>query len=432
MLLEEWATPWDRHVASSDGTSVKLRGNQRAYLTTGFARSWQQVRYEKLRLLSKTLRFTLDVSQVGCGCNAAVYLVAMGQPDARGSRYCDIQRDGLDRCLEVDLFEGSIKAARATLHTQAGEAADGTCNQWGCGSGLGGNGKDNCKYGFRSINIDSSRAFDMAATFNAEGEMWIFITQDGMTHRLWDVSKSGNHPSKDVPVEASARLRAALADGLTLVFSLWGGNEGRMDWLDGGCDKSGGPYKLCNIADASFTITDLRVTDDPAPPWPPPPPSPPPPTPPPPSDPPPSPPSPSPLPPSPSPPSPPSPPPSHPPPAPLIPPAMPALIIFGGALGTAATAGFVLLLLWGLAKMLKGRRTRRARVAAVARPDDVELSDAPKAQVSAKTIKGSSRSSSAEAGAGGATSKKTKRNGQQYAKLGAPEMTHGEMIAELD
>ena len=33
---------------------------------------------------------------------------------------------------------------------------------------------------------------------------------------------------------------------------------------------------------------------------------------------------------------------------------------------------------------------------------------------------------------GGAKSKKTKRNGQQYAKLGAPEMTHGEMIAELD
>ena len=33
------------------------------------------------------------------------------------------------RCLEIDLFEGNVKAARSTLHTRAGEASDGTCNQ---------------------------------------------------------------------------------------------------------------------------------------------------------------------------------------------------------------------------------------------------------------------------------------------------------------
>ena len=34
---------------------------------------------------------TIDVSRVGCGCNAALYFVAMPQPSSRGARYCDIQ-----------------------------------------------------------------------------------------------------------------------------------------------------------------------------------------------------------------------------------------------------------------------------------------------------------------------------------------------------
>jgi hypothetical protein len=38
------------------------------------------VAYRKFSLLDRALSFTIDLSAVGCGCNAAVYLVQMTEP----------------------------------------------------------------------------------------------------------------------------------------------------------------------------------------------------------------------------------------------------------------------------------------------------------------------------------------------------------------
>ena len=138
MLLEEWSMPgedgtWQHRTdntshSSFDPSRVTLIGNSRAYLaheppgmdedgasSDTTVHEWGDVRYDRLRLLGRTLRWRMDISTVGCGCNAAVYLVSMPQPtNGSDSRYCDIQLTGDRRCLEIDLFEGNTKAARAT------------------------------------------------------------------------------------------------------------------------------------------------------------------------------------------------------------------------------------------------------------------------------------------------------------------------------
>jgi hypothetical protein len=126
-------------VISGADTSLTVSGNVRAYWVEDYRQhDWSQIKYKKLDLRGKSLRWTTDISKVGCACNAALYLVAMGSSGSGGSSgYCDIQGVGGSECLEIDLLEGNKKAIQTTLHTQTGEKVDGTCNQYGCAVGGG-------------------------------------------------------------------------------------------------------------------------------------------------------------------------------------------------------------------------------------------------------------------------------------------------------
>ena len=250
---EPWATPWI--VENADPSKVLLRGNQRAYLTR---RGGQSIQYEKMRLLGKTLRYTVDVSQVGCGCNAALYLVAMRQPDGWNSRYCDINVGDPEPCLEIDLFEGNAKALATTLHTEGGEAADGKCNQWGCAASYG-PWDSNCAFGIGSPNLDSSRPFEMAARFENNGVMTVDAGQDGVWRRLWEKRLAGNN-APEVPLSAFAKVKASLEeDGLVLVTSLWAADGDGMSWLDGGCNAQ---YPHCDLNSATAVFSDLRIEEN--------------------------------------------------------------------------------------------------------------------------------------------------------------------------
>ena len=134
-------------------------------------RSWQEVSYRKLRLLDKKLEFTIDLSNVGCGCNAAAYLVEMGDTSSSvmSSDYCDIQ--GFDSpdirpCVELDLIEGNRKAVQATLHTQQGRGQNGRCNQDGCKGPPFGRDNSERVYGpSGSARINSDLPFRVTASF---------------------------------------------------------------------------------------------------------------------------------------------------------------------------------------------------------------------------------------------------------------------------
>lgn len=94
------------------GAGVRVQGNNKLYLVQDWLNlmSWEQVTYQKLFLLGSTLTFTVDLSGVGCDCNAAVYLVQMDAPGQDSANYCDIQGSDYPRCTEIDLLEGNTHA----------------------------------------------------------------------------------------------------------------------------------------------------------------------------------------------------------------------------------------------------------------------------------------------------------------------------------
>ncbi|KAL1520625.1 hypothetical protein AB1Y20_022199 [Prymnesium parvum] len=246
---------YGRTAAQAEESSLTLRGNRRGYLALAPAELWGDIAYDRLRLLGKTLRVTIDVSRVGCGCNAALYLVSMPAADDEGSGYCDIQSAPARRCLEVDLFEGNVKAAGVALHTQAGEAADGTCNQWGCAVRLGA-ADGGCKYGRGAPNVDSARPFELEGQFDLEGRIEVWMVQDGVRRRVWSAEDSGNPAPAAVPDEARQSVEQALADGVVLVASLWAAKGDGMAWLDGGCNEA---YPHCVREDAAVKFSNLAA-----------------------------------------------------------------------------------------------------------------------------------------------------------------------------
>jgi hypothetical protein len=115
-IVEAWSSSIR---ATDDGTSLTLAGNGRAYFyvehSTGSSNP------VPINLLGKTLSFTVDVSHVPCGTNAALYFVAMHpSPGEQWATYCDIMSGG-NACVEVDIFEANVGAIQSTVHTTTGE-----------------------------------------------------------------------------------------------------------------------------------------------------------------------------------------------------------------------------------------------------------------------------------------------------------------------
>lgn len=177
----------------------------------------------------------------------------------------------------------TLDSAQATLHTQAGEAADGTCNQWGCASGMGAHPyaqppakSSDGLYGRGAAPIDTRYPFEVVASFDALGHMDVTLSQQHLkpmsvhtspstspnpgSHRstLWSVASAGNAPLASVPEEASRKVAAAMQDGMVLVASLWGASgDAGMAWLDGGCDPPS--YTHCQLSDTTARIYDMSI-----------------------------------------------------------------------------------------------------------------------------------------------------------------------------
>ena len=77
--------------------AVTFHHGARAYLAIDSIDELDPLNYKKCNLLGKTYEYDIDLSNVGCSCNAAVYLTSMpgrdinGKPDPSkdGDFYCD-------------------------------------------------------------------------------------------------------------------------------------------------------------------------------------------------------------------------------------------------------------------------------------------------------------------------------------------------------
>jgi len=146
-----------------------------------------------------TLSFTVDLSRASCGCNAALYLVAMPTStdmSTCGDRYCDANKVCGVRCAEIDLMEANLNAFVSTVHVAADNYGEG----WGQGHYILDQGRrfrsqDECPYGpSDDCTIDSRQPFEARFSFAAPGAAFGFdvaLEQHGRVAQYGPVRYTG-------------------------------------------------------------------------------------------------------------------------------------------------------------------------------------------------------------------------------------------------
>jgi len=192
----------------------------------------------------------VDLSGVGCGCNAAIYLVSMPQNRAKGTcandYYCDANSVCGVGCTELDLFEGNRVAWVSTVHVADDKDGEG----YGYGHYVQRREKQfvssderfECAYGpSPTCTINTLRPFSADITFSAAGEPFSFevtLSQSGRSAVAGPIRYTAKPPKGTTATadDANAALRASLDAGMTLVTSYWSGAKKKdMAWLDSPC-----------------------------------------------------------------------------------------------------------------------------------------------------------------------------------------------------
>ncbi len=234
--------------------------------------------YQPFYLLGSEIRFTVDVSQLPCGVNGAVYLVATPPANSQaafGVGYGDAQCPtdlkvvnstfnvaGRGVCApEIDLWEANQWATQATLHPCSVDSATVCTTNKTCGQGSNRNqglcdmdGADwnpyrnglHAFYGPGSnYTIDTTQPFTVATQFwtNSTGSLvrvQRYYVQNGKTIQSFNQTDATIAAQKSAYGEANAfaahggmaKLTAAMARGMVLVLSEWDDSAARMAWLD--------------------------------------------------------------------------------------------------------------------------------------------------------------------------------------------------------
>lgn len=192
--------------------------------------------YLALQLLGRRMRYSVDLSGVGCGCNAAMYLVSMKQntdPCSGGDYYCDANVVCGVACAEIDIQEANMHAWHSTLHAAS--------DKDGVAAGLGGGGwswngpRDwsTTDYGQGGRCVDTNAPFDVSVSFHA--------TSDQLASMQVELSQAGKPCTLSTKIDGYASMQEmtqALKDGMTPVVSYWANED--MLWMDGqGSDGQG-------------------------------------------------------------------------------------------------------------------------------------------------------------------------------------------------
>lgn len=219
------------------------------------------------KLLGKTLRMNIDVSQVGCGCVTGVYLVERGD-----GGQCDASGTFPERCGEIDLFEGNQFAWHTTLHEpmdHPGVAGGfGGLQQADMMYGKGPRDMTGEQYGPGGLIIDTARPFHAAISFpqGTDGsliDMVVMLYQDGNSKAIeWRVNKNREDRSRSPPLTCEdssckecyskpgcvyqqtslQKFGKWLSDGMTPLSTYWGGPSNT--WIDAVMDDERGGCSL--------------------------------------------------------------------------------------------------------------------------------------------------------------------------------------------
>merc|ERR1712020_380997 len=213
----------DVYVVTQDPSTVqmvdngfKLVGGGRVYFAQEAANDFSNPYiYWQAHLLGNHISYTVDVSNVGCHCNSAFYFVQMPGYDAGqnviagpgGDYYCDGGGCGTNAC-------------------------DGIAGQYGPG---------------RTIDTNQPILVSHAQVRGGDGLMSAsntWLNSNGKTAD-WNACGDSNY----------VKNMGYSLEGIVAAFSLWGGPDIDMGWLDG-CTGCGG---TCNLGGSSVTWTNFAL-----------------------------------------------------------------------------------------------------------------------------------------------------------------------------
>jgi len=202
--------------------------------------------YAAMKLIGKTLRYSVDLSAAGCGCNAALYMTSLHQEsDVSGCNdyYCDANSVCGLSCPEIDIMEANRHAFYA--HDGGGH-----------GAGYGATHRELMgKYAPGGSCIDTNKPFQVEASFPMNATTG---TIRSMEVKLSQAGKKCHHSKVSVAgYWGNAELTTALQQGMTPIISYWGVGENMM-WMDGPGSDGGGP---CDWDDPGRCGESVRFFD---------------------------------------------------------------------------------------------------------------------------------------------------------------------------
>merc|ERR1719203_1437846 len=208
---------------SIDGDQLTVSHGSGFTLFSAFEGEWRAESITELKLLGKSISFTVDLGQVGCACNLAFYLISSptrdwnGQLSAGTDRdgqppyYCDANDVGGQWCPEVDIMEANTHAFQATPH-KCDVPTNGrytNCDRGGCSQNT--RDKRNAFGPGSSFTINTQETFEVRTEFPAESGVL-----KGMTTKLRQAGQEVVLDHSSCQAEYMAQLSNAMAAGMSL------------------------------------------------------------------------------------------------------------------------------------------------------------------------------------------------------------------------
>merc|ERR1712179_621401 len=132
LLAPDWSAG---NIQMNGDSGFTLNGGGRVYLGNSPNDGWDPNNYWQTPLNEMHFSYTLDLSNVGCHCNAAGYFIGMPGPGGGegGDYYCDANFVGGQWCPEYDTLESNKHTIAGTLHTcNGGPGYWSDCDRGGC------------------------------------------------------------------------------------------------------------------------------------------------------------------------------------------------------------------------------------------------------------------------------------------------------------
>jgi len=245
-----------------NGDKVTVNHNTRSFLAGTCSNGFAPDTFKQLYLLDQTLSFTVDLANVGCGCNAAFYLVNMpayaqnGQADPTkcGDYYCDANNVCGEWCPEMDIFEANNQAVQVTPHKC--DPMQGKwyphCDGGGCGINTFHNNPGALGTGANHI-INTQNPFNVAISFiTSNGELSRINTVFSQNGRQFSFS----HDDGRCGGGYLSALTGAFKTGMVVAISYWGDLGNGMSWLDvPPCDINTNCNTATTVSFSNITIT---------------------------------------------------------------------------------------------------------------------------------------------------------------------------------